>query len=153
MTKLLSEVKLYYSNVISYFSGFICALCSAKSKLYFEFKNGNFIIRYSPNACRGIYRWWKFSFKMIATFNGVIFPLVEYFKCLNNKMEDPHYALYLIPDIYSVKLNNIKLCYEDPDIYDSKCKKLCSSSFENFSIKLDFIKNYKQALKGILLIL
>jgi hypothetical protein len=85
---------------------------------------------------------------MMVTFNNTIFPIVEFFKCLKNKMEDPDYALGLIPDIYSNKINNIRMCYEDRDVSDKKCKKLCSTSFINFTIKLNFINNYKQALKG-----
>jgi hypothetical protein len=99
-------------------------------------------------ACRGIYKWWGFSFKMVSIFNLTIFPIVEFFKCIQNKMEDPDYALYLVPDIYSQKRNNVKICYEDREVLDPKCQKLCSQSFDNFSIKLNYILNYKQALKS-----
>ena len=143
MDKINTEIKKYYKNVSQFFSGFICSMCSPLASNYFEFKDGNFVIRISPNTCRGIYRWYVFSFKMASIFNQIVYPLMEFLKCIKNKLEDPHYALFIIPDTYILKNNEISICFEDPSISDKRCEKICSVELGNFSIKNSFVKNYK----------
>ena len=148
MDKIKTEIDKYYKNVVGFFSGFICALCTPMARNFFEFKNGNFNIRISRSSCRGIYKWYKFSSQMSIIFNQTIFPLMEFFKCLKNKMEDPNYALFLVNENYVNKNFDTSICYEDSGVNDEKCKKMCTVSFGNFSIKHSFVRNYKQALKS-----
>lgn len=141
-------MKRYFENVLNFFSSVICALCSPLARNYFELRKGNFYIRVSPRTCRGLYRWFTFAAKMIKIFNTIIFPLVEFIKCGSNKMEDPHSALFLISNAHEKKMNEIKICYEDPTVSDKVCQKKCTPTFGNFTIKFGFIRNYKQALKS-----
>ena len=148
MSKIKTEIEKYYNNVIGFFSGYICALCTPMARNFFEFKNGNFIIRLSRSTCRGIYKWYRFSSSMSTIFNTTIFPIMEFFKCIKNKMEDPNYALFLVNENFLKKHKDVSICYEDSGIHDESCQKMCSVSLGNFSIKHSFVRNYKQALKS-----
>lgn len=148
MKHILSQVQSFYKNVGGFFSGILCSLCNPLAKNFFEFTNGDFYIRVSPRVCRGVYQWYRFSFQLIDVFNKWVFPLVEFTKCVTNKMEDPNFALYIILDDFVTKRNDVKICYEDMSFYDNKCKKLCSVDLQNFTIKFSFIQNFKQALKS-----
>jgi hypothetical protein len=86
---------------------------------------------------------------MIAVFNKAVFPMIEFIKCIMNKMEDPNYALYLIPDTYKKQKANVDICYEDFSLTDPKCHRICEVDLQNFAIKMSFVQNYKQALKSI----
>lgn len=80
-------------------------------------------------------------------FNNYIYPIVEFLKCINNKMEDPHYALYLIDDgLLDEKKTELDVCLGDFNVTDPYCFKKCRVNFYNVGIKMNFLRNFKQAL-------
>ena len=77
--------------------------------------------------------------------------MIEFLKCINNKMENPHYALYLIDDpLLDEKKTELDVCQGDFNVTDNYCFKKCVVNYYNVGIKMNFLRNFKQALKGIL---
>lgn len=88
---------------------------------------------------------------MTIFFNNYIYPLIEFMKCIKNKMEDPHYALYLIDDSnLNQKKIELDICSGDGTVTDEVCYKKCRVNFYNIGIKMNFLRNIKQALSGII---
>jgi hypothetical protein len=132
-----------------YFSGLMCYLCSPLAKNYFQFINGSFVMRVDPTTCHKMFFWYRYSLNMIKFFNNTLYPLIEFIKCNRNKLEDPHYALFLIddPSLESSSVE-ISVCSDDFIVSDPHCYKKCSTNFHNIGLKYNFIRNYKQALKS-----
>jgi hypothetical protein len=149
VNKLLAETKWYYNNVLDYWSGILCYLCSPTSRNYFQFINGSFVIRQNPDTCYNVFKWYKYSAGVIKFFNSYLFPLVEFLRCSANKIEDPNFALYMIddPTFFTAK-NEIKICSDDLKVTDRQCYKKCTPNFYNFDIKYNFLRNFKQSLKS-----
>ena len=87
--------------------------------------------------------------KMVDIFNNFLYHIIEFQKCVNNRMEDPDYALnYLDDQEIEDKRNELSFCKRDKDYTDERCKRYCYVDFENFNIRMHYIRSYKQALKS-----
>lgn len=147
--KALADIKQYFANVKEYFSGTLCFLCSGLSQNYFYFANGSFVIRLDPLTCHRVFYWFQFSINMIWYFNRFIFPMMEFMKCIKDKMEDPNYAIFLADDpLLDEKKMEVSVCLDDYSVTDPSCYKKCAVNYNNFSIKMNFLRGFKQALKS-----
>lgn len=86
---------------------------------------------------------------MVEVFNKLIYPLMEYIKCTQNKMEDLEYSLFIVdPKEIEEKNREVQICDEDITFKDKNCAKLCKINLSGENVKLKFFRNYKQALKS-----
>lgn len=149
MDQISNRLRNFYDNVQTFWGGIICSICSPLSKNYFIFKEGLTLVRMRPLACRKKFVWFNFSVYLSRVFNETIFPIVQYIKCIKNKMESPDHSLYFIEGLdYVEKREVIRICYTSKQFEDSKCSHLCNIKFNEFFIPMKFIANYKQALKS-----
>lgn len=124
-------------------------MCSGLSRNYFQFVNGSFVVRMDPVTCHKIFYWYQFAINMIWYYNRFIFPLIEFMKCIGDKMEHPDYALYLADDpLLEEKRLELNVCMDDYSVTDEHCYKKCSTAYYNFDVKLNFLRGFKQALKS-----
>ena len=146
--KLVADTRWFFQSVTDYSSGFLCYLCSPTARNYFQFVKGSFIIRQNPTTFHHVFGWYRYSLSTIRFVNSSVFPMTEFARCIANKFEDPHFALYTVddPGFLGTK-TEIKVCSGDLKVTDRRCYKKCSVNFRNIDVKLNFIRHYSKCYR------
>lgn len=147
-------IRTFFQNVSTYFGGIICSLCSPLSKMFYKFEKGEFSIRWDPTMCVKKLYWIKFALKIGMIYNLILFPLGEFVKCIANQMENPEYGLGTLNyKNFTDKLLEVSICERDAYMNDHQCAQLCDLDFQKVRIPMKFIRQYKQILKSIIIII